>query len=81
MIRKDRQGIAITRGSKRHKITFRDEVEAEQNAPTKPFASRTNPTVAPKVIPQDSSNRSLRKELLALDTVSGNNPIELISQQ
>lgn len=26
MIRKDRQGIAIQKGSKKHKITFRDEI-------------------------------------------------------
>ena len=29
MMRKDRQGIAITKGSKRHKITFRDELPEE----------------------------------------------------
>lgn len=29
MIRKDRRGIAITKGSKRHKISFRDEVPDE----------------------------------------------------
>ena len=29
MMRKDRRGIAITKGSKRHKITFRDEVPEE----------------------------------------------------
>ena len=29
LMRKDRRGIAITKGSKKHKITFRDEVPEE----------------------------------------------------
>ena len=31
LIRKDRRGIAISKGSKRHKITYRDEVPSELN--------------------------------------------------
>ena len=41
MIRKDRQGIAITKGSKRHKITFRDTIEPYNSQSIEPFAPTT----------------------------------------
>ena len=40
MIRKDRRGIAITKGQKKHKITFRDELDF-QVSESEPFAPRT----------------------------------------
>ena len=54
MIRKDRRGIAITKGSKRHKITFRDELDAK--VVLSPKVMKSTQLVAPKTLNGDMSN-------------------------
>lgn len=63
-MRKDRRGIAIQKGKKLHKLSFRDEISF-QVSEKEPFAPRTNPLSAiltPKVLPGDglmSNNRKI----------------------
>ena len=58
LIRKDRRGVAIQKGSKQHKICFRDEMGPQVRA-KEPFAPRTgNDTnkLAQKTLSPEMSN-------------------------
>ena len=59
-MRKDRRGIAITKGAKKHKITFRDEVpeeasKAKEEAIFVHKSQRLTEKLASKSMPVDSS--------------------------
>lgn len=85
MMRKDRRGIAITKGSKRHKITFRDEVPEEvaklnkQEAIVVPKNMTTTDKIKPITLPEEMENQNhkLQKRMFSED----NRPRTLGKQQ
>ena len=75
MMRKDRRGIAITKGSKRHRITFRDEVPEEvaklnkQEATVVPKNISNTDKIKPITLPDDMANsdHKLQKRMFSED--------------
>ena len=75
MMRKDRRGIAITKGSKRHRITFRDEVPEEvaklnkQEATVVPKNMSNTDKIKPITLPDDmgNSDHKLQKRMFSED--------------
>lgn len=68
MIRKDRHGIAIQKGQKQHKITFRDEVSVQVSQKAN-FAPRATPStfsnLAPKQLSAEMENFYTEREVVA----------------
>lgn len=58
-IRQDKNGIAIKKGSKMHKICFRDEVDIEEKTPKEPFAQKKISSAVPVSKKNLPSNEAL----------------------